>query len=234
MNQCEKIPRQPDEEINSIFLHLIEMGRIVDCRFLVVIEALQNGAVSMANRNKQNGSDFRSMETEIHDMCSRIMSDGYLTDSASPMLVTVIKISSELRCAGDQLEIIVQLIHQVSEQNNALMLPRFSYMQIRQAAILAQGLLQKSLDSFLHRDLNSAIQVMRQDDGEQGNAASIFLVNYMTEHPRCIPSILKTLFIVSAIERISSHARKMSKCVVHMLEGYAPPNILTGELACAT
>lgn len=234
MNQCEHIPGRFDEELDFIFLHLIEMGNMVDRRFSVAIEALQNGDVAMTNRDNRNGSGFRFMETEIHDMCSRLMSGGYLTDSANPMLLAVIKIISELRCAGEQLEIIVLLVHQVSEQNNALMLPRFSYMEIRQAAILAQALLRKSLDSFLYRDLKSAIQLTHQDDGGRNNAAGIFLVNYMTEHPRCIPATLKTLFIVGAIERISGHARKISRCVAHMLGKDAPPDIPTEELACST
>ena len=226
MNQCEQIQDCLDEQFNALFQQTLRLGEMVDRIFSIAISALENGDAGMVNREDKSVERCRLMETEIHDMCSHVMSREHLADSSLRILMGVMKITSELRRAGDEAEIIVHLIHQVAEQNNALMLPRFSYMEIRLAAVSARDLLRKSLDSFLRLNLNAAIQLTCQDNE---TTSSVFLVNYLTENPRSIPAMLEVCFVAGAIERIFIHARKMSRHVVHMLA-----DLPAEKLACQT
>ena len=78
-----------------------------------------------------------------------------------------------------------------------------------------------SLDSFVQRDTERAVQVIDQDDVVDALAHQVYreLLSYMAEDPKTISRATKILLISKYLERIADHATNIAEMVVFMVDG---------------
>jgi phosphate transport system protein len=94
-------------------------------------------------------------------------------------------------------------------------------MELRYAADLASGLLNKALDAFARLDVAAALSILKEDDliDKEFDGFVRKLITYMMEDPRTISASLDLLFLAKAIERIGDHAKNIAEFIIYVVKG---------------
>lgn len=230
----EHTSRQFDAELESVRLHVLQMGGLVEEQIANAIGALINSRIDLADEVISKDVQVNAMEVEIDAACSRIIVRRQPTAVDLRMLTTVIKTISDLERIGDEAAKIAQ-IAKLIYHTDSLYTPRFK--EIKLMSGIALDMLRKSLDGFARLDPSVAIQVPRQDVqvDEAYRLCMRHLITYMMEDPRTISTSIDVLFAAKAIERIGDHAKNMSEYVVYMVQGkdirHTSFELIEGEVA---
>jgi phosphate transport system protein len=209
--------KQFDSELEAVRSSVLQMGGLVEEQINRAIEALGNGDLQMIEGIAVTGKQVNRMEVELDEQCSHIIARRQPTAGDLRLLVTVIKVITDLERIGDEAEKIARMARLIHEAERANM-PRVELNHMADAAI---AMLRKALDSFARLDPISAAQVVRDDLALDDEYSAIMrqLITFMIEDPRTISRSIETLFIVKALERIGDHAKNMCEYTVYMVKG---------------
>jgi phosphate transport system protein len=193
------------------------MGGLVEEQINRAIEALASGDLASLDTIAVTGKQVNRMEIDLDEQCSHIIARRQPTAGDLRLLMTVIKVITDLERIGDEAEKIARMARLIHEAER-LNMPRVELAHMSDAAI---AMLRKALDSFARLDPISAAQVVRDDLALDDEYNSIMrqLITFMIEDPRTISRSIETLFIVKALERIGDHAKNMCEYTVYMVKG---------------
>jgi len=216
--QHEHISKQFDTELETVRSRVLQMGGLVEEQIVNAIEALINSKLDLADAVIAKDLQVNSMEVEIDEACAHIIARRQPTAGDLRMVMTVIKTITDLERIGDEAEKIARM-SKLIYQSGRLSTPRFTEIKMMSGIVLE--MLRKSLDAFARLDLNTAVQVPRQDvlGDEAFDSCMRHLITFMMEDPRTISTSIDVLFAAKAIERIGDHAKNMSEYVVYMVKG---------------
>jgi phosphate transport system protein len=209
--------KQFDSELEAVRSSVLQMGGLVEEQVNRAIEALGSGDLQMIESIAATGKQVNRMEVELDEQCSHIIARRQPTAGDLRLLMTVIKVITDLERIGDEAEKIARMAKLIHEAERANM-PRVELTHMADAAI---AMLRKALDSFARLDPISAAQVVRDDLALDDEYSAIMrqLITFMIEDPRTISRSIETLFIVKALERVGDHAKNMCEYTVYMVKG---------------
>src|SRR4029450_8905151 len=83
------------------------------------------------------------------------------------------------------------------------------------------AMVRNSLDAFVQRNTDLAVEVTEGDDLVDGLAHQVYreLLSYMAEDPRTIAPATRILLISKYLERIADHATNIAEMAVFMVDG---------------
>jgi phosphate transport system protein len=86
---------------------------------------------------------------------------------------------------------------------------------------LAIRQLRKALDAFARLDVESAFEVLKQDDQIDREFDGLLrkLITYMMEDPRTISASIDLVFVAKAIERVGDHAKNVAEGIIYIVKG---------------
>jgi phosphate transport system protein len=92
---------------------------------------------------------------------------------------------------------------------------------IPRMARLVQGIIKDTLDAYIERDADRAVDAWRRDEEVDEMYTSIFreLLTYMMEDPRNITPCTHLLFVAKNIERIGDHTTNIAEIVHYLVLG---------------
>jgi phosphate transport system protein len=210
--------RQFDAELEAVRARVLQMGGLVEKQVQQAMAALIEGDCDQLARIMENDSQVNSMEKEIDEACCRIIARRQPAASDLRVLMSVIKIITDLERIGDGAKKIARMGLLLSARNS-LYLPR--YGELNYATRMALDMLRHSLDAFARLDLNLAVEVVRLDEKVDEEFQSImrYLITFMMEDPRTISTSLEILFVAKAIERIGDHAKNIAEYLIYLVKG---------------
>jgi phosphate transport system protein len=216
--QHEHISKRFDAELEKMRSRVLQMGGMVEQQIERALEALTSANPELMEQVIADDHRVDAMEVTIDEECAAIIARRQPTAVDLRMMMTVIKIITDLERIGDEAEKIARMAKLIY-QKDRLQTPRLS--EVRHAANLALAMLREALDAFARLDLGAAGRVVRQDQrvDEEFRAILRQLVTFMMEDPRTITMALEILFVAKAIERIGDHAKNMAEYVVYMVKG---------------
>jgi phosphate transport system protein len=218
MNTQEHTSKRYDAELETVRSRVLQMGGLVETQITAAIEALTTGNLPLAEQTIANDHRVNALEVQIDEDCAHIIARRQPAAGDLRMLVTVIKMITDLERIGDEAEKIARMTKLIYSAER-LMLPRFA--EIKVAAGYALEMLKKALDAFARVDLAAAAAVVKQDRllDEQFRGIMRQLITFMMEDPRTISTSIEILFVAKALERIGDHAKNMSEYVVYLVKG---------------
>jgi phosphate transport system protein len=213
----EHISKQFDAELEAVRSRVLQMGGLVEEQIVKAVDGLASGDLAALDRVIEDDHRVNAMEVGLDESCSQIIARRQPAASDLRLVMAIIKTITDLERIGDEAEKIARMAKLIHEAERAH-LPR---LELKHVASLALAMLRKALDAFARLDVNSALQVVKQDRGVDDEFRSILrqLITFMMEDPRTISRCLETLFMAKAIERIGDHAKNMAEYVVYMVEG---------------
>ena len=204
-------------ELEEIKNHLLEMGAKVEQQLTSAIEALVKRDTGEAEAIVSRDHEVNQMEMKIDDECATILARRQPAASDLRLVVTVIKVNTDVERIGDEAAKIARQAIRLAEEN----LSPTNYVEIRHIGAHVASMLRKALDAFARLDLDLAVEVVREDsnvDKEYGSAMRS-LVTFMMEDPRDIGPILNEMWALRSLERIGDHASNIAEHVVYLVRG---------------
>ena len=218
MNTQDHYSKKFDAELETVRSRVLQMGGLVETQIVTAIEALSSGDLELAQQVVTDDHRVNALEVQIDEDCSHIIARRQPAAQDLRMIMTIIKMITDLERNGDEAEKIARMTKLIYSSER-LMLPRFNEVKI--AAGYAIDMLKKSLDAFARLDLASAAAVVKQDRllDDQFRGILRQLITFMMEDARTISTSIEILFIAKALERIGDHAKNMSEYVVYLVKG---------------
>jgi len=209
---------QFDSELTAVSSKVMELGGLVESQIRKAIYALQNFNVEVAHEVTASEVRVNSMEIEIDRDLSSIIARRQPTAGDLQLLIAISKTTANLERVGDEAEKIARMVCSIIESGASRSLPA---MELRYAADLASGLLNKALDAFARLDINAALSILKEDDliDKEFDGFVRKLITYMMEDPRTISASLDLLFLAKAIERIGDHAKNIAEFIIYVVKG---------------
>jgi phosphate transport system protein len=204
-------------ELEAIKNHLLEMGGKVEQQLSAAVKALVEGNSEEAEGIINRDHEVNQMEMVIDDECATILARRQPAASDLRLVVTVIKINTDIERIGDEAAKIARQAVRLVEDG----ISPTSYVEIRHIGSRVGGMLREALDAFARLDVNLAVEVVKQDadvDKEYGSALRS-LVTFMMEDPRDIGAILNEIWALRSLERIGDHAKNIAEHIVYLVQG---------------
>ncbi len=218
LNTQEHTSKRYDAELEAVRSRVLQMGGLVETQITAAIEALSTGNLQLADQVVANDHRVNALEVKIDEECSQIIARRQPAAQDLRMIMTVIKMITDLERIGDEAEKIARMTKLIYSSER-LLLPRFA--EIKVAAGYALDMLKKALDSFARVDLAAAAAVVKQDRllDDQFRGILRQLITFMMEDARTISTSIEILFVAKALERIGDHSKNMSEYVVYLVKG---------------
>jgi len=213
----QHISEKFNTELEEIKNHLLEMGGKVEGQLIAAVDALVERDSGEAESIIAMDQEVNEMEMAIDDQCATILARRQPAASGLRLVVTVIKVNTDIERIGDEAAKIARQALRLSEEGSS---PTDS-IEIRHIGNHVAAMLRKALDAFARLDLDLAVEVVKEDrkvDKEYGSAMRS-LVTFMMEDPRDIGAILNEMWALRSLERIGDHASNVAEHVVYLVRG---------------
>ena len=209
---------QFDSELTSVSSQVMEMGGLVESQIRQAIYSLAQFNLEAAEQVSAIEARVNSMEIDIDFALSSIISRRQPTARDLRLLIAISKTTANLERVGDEAEKIARMVRSIIQSGAPRSLPS---LELRVAADLASGLLNKALDAFARLDVNAAVAILKEDDliDQEFDGFVRKLVTYMMEDPRTISPSLDLLFLAKAIERIGDHSKNIAEFIIYVVKG---------------
>ena len=209
---------QFDSELTSVSSQVMELGGLVESQIRRAIYALSQFSVEVANEVTANEARVNAMEVAIDRDLSSIIARRQPTARDLRLLIAISKTTANLERVGDEAEKIARMVRSIIHSGTHRALPS---LELRVAADLASGLLNKALDAFARLDITAAVSILKEDDLIDAEFDGFVrkLITYMMEDPRMISPSLDLLFLAKAIERIGDHAKNIAEFIIYVVKG---------------
>jgi len=205
-----------EEEISKLKKMLFEMAASVEEMIAKSIKALKDRNMIMAEEVIKSDQKINEMEVEIDNQCIRILAL-YHPEAADLRTVSMImKINNDLERIGDHAVNIAEKTIYLADKP-----PVKPLIDIPKMADKAIQMLQESLDAFVNKDAELAVDVCKKDDDVDELEPQIVreLVTYMISDPQTIDRSLALILIAREIERVADLATNIAEDTYYIASG---------------
>jgi len=206
-----------NNELEGIKNHLLEMGGKVEKQLNEAVAALVARDTGEAEEIINRDHEVNQMEMRIDDECATILARRQPAASDLRLVVTAIKVITDIERIGDEAAKIARQGIRLAEEN----VSPSNYIEIRHIGSHVAAMLRKALDAFARLDMALAIEVIKEDDDvdKEYGSAMRSLVTFMMEDQRNIGAILNEMWALRSLERIGDHASNIGEHVVYLVKG---------------
>ena len=205
-----------EEEISNLKKMLLEMATTVEEMIAKSIKALKDRNIILAEEIIKNDDKVNEMEVEIDNKCIRILALFHPEAEDLRTVTMIMKINNDLERIGD---------HAVNIAEKAIYLadkpPVKPLIDIPKMAEKAIEMLQESLDAFVNKDPELAVQVCKKDDEVDSLEPQIVreLITYMIADPQTIDRGLTLILIARGLERVADLATNIAEDTYYIASG---------------
>jgi phosphate transport system protein len=210
------MPRQKEQDIDALKERVLKMGSLVEESIRRSIKALVDRDRQLALTVIDGDAIVNHLDVEIEEECIRFLAIWQPTGSNLRFVTTAIKIITDLERMGDLAVDICERSLELLEE------PQLKpYIDIPRMAEAAQKMLNDSLDAFVARDADKALQVCQADDFVDSLNQQIFneLLVFMLQDPKNIGRAVRLTYIAKYLERVADHATNIAEMVVYQVKG---------------
>ncbi len=210
------MPTQKEQDIEKLKENILKMGGAVEDAIRKSIKALVDRDRDLALAVIDGDAIINAFDVDIEEDCTRFLAIWQPKASNLRFVTTAIKIITDLERMGD---LAVDICERVLELLDEPQLK--PYIDIPRMAEAAQKMLKNSLDAFLAKDAELAVQVCEADDFVDNLNHQIFneLLMFMLQDPKNISRSVRLTYITKYIERIADHATNIAEMVVFFVKG---------------
>lgn len=205
-----------NQELESLKNAVLTMGGEVELQLNQTLTALRNDDRRIAEKVVLTDRKINQMEIRIDDECMRIIARRHPTASDLRLVLTVVKINTDVERIGDEVERIARMIAQGS-------LPASDQIK---ADMFETGqkileMLHDTLNAFARMDVASAKRIHAEDKkvDEQYKAMLVQVVQEMQERDELAPAWLDVLWSLRAIERIGDRCKNICEYIIYFVDG---------------
>ena len=204
-----------DEELNTLNNELILMGALCEDAISYAVTALMEDNEELRTKVFTVDQQIDHKELDIESQCLRLLLREQPVARDLRQISSAKRMSSDMERIGDQASDIAEISQYLRGDQLKNRVP------LQDMAVAVTKMVTESVDSFVHRDLKLAEEVIEYDDV----ADSLFLdikgglVRMISADSSCGEAALDLLMIAKYLERIGDHATNIAEWVGYAVTG---------------
>ena len=201
------------EELHS---DVLSMGNLVTKAMDNAIDALKKRDLRLAHQVIADDNEINKQRFSIEDKCVELNTVLRPATGDFRILVAVLNIISELERIGDYAEGIAKIVIMIGDEP-----PLKPLIDIPRMAEITTDMVNKSLQAFIARDLESARRVISLDNIIDGLFDQVFseLLTIMTVDPKKINRATRLIWVAHNLERAADRATNICERVIFTITG---------------
>jgi phosphate transport system protein len=214
----QHISHQFNKELEDIRNKVLTMGGLVEQQvtngLIALLEADNDLATLVATRD----FEINNLELEIDEECTHVLARRQPAASDLRLIVTVIKVITDLERIGDEAE----KLGRFSRDLTQISADTPSYRkELRHLGELVKSMLRDSLDAFARLDVDAALRIAQRDEDVNREYENLerLLGTHLVEDPRQVSKLFKITWCARALERIGDHSVNICEYVVYLVKG---------------
>lgn len=213
----QHISQKFNEELEDIRSRALQMGGMVEKQVAGGLQALLEGNSELGNKIVKRDHEVNSLEVELDEACTQVLARRQPAASDLRLIVTVIKVITDLERIGDEAEKLGRFAVDLATSRE---LPVYR-KELRHLGELVQTMLHESLDCFARMDYEAALKVAARDDdvNAEYETLSRLLITHVMEDPRQVKNVFNITWCARALERIGDHSVNICEYVVFLVKG---------------
>jgi phosphate transport system protein len=213
----QHISRRFNEELEGVRSRVLHMGGIVEGQLSNALKVLVDRDIALAKEVIHADASVNSLEVEIDEQCTRIVARRQPTASDLRLVITVIKIISDLERMGDEAKRVAIMAR--NEMDDALEDDVRADLEFM--GELVREMLRQVLDAFARTDVDMAVIVVKADKKVDKKYKKIVkqLIQRMAKDPQAIPSVMNVMWAVRSLERLGDRCQNIAEHVIYMVLG---------------
>ncbi|HBS27261.1 MAG TPA: phosphate transport system regulatory protein PhoU [Gammaproteobacteria bacterium] len=217
MELGQHISRRYNEELEDIRSKVLRMGGLVEMQSVNAIKSLLERDRELAKKVVGQDHEINTMEVEIDEECTRVIARRQPAASDLRLVITVIKVITDLERIGDEAEKIARYAKKLAKKDTITDL----HSELSHLSQLVLNILHDSLDAFARLDTEQAVKVFTQDSkiNKEFDNLSRLVITHMIEEPRQIKNALRINWCARSLERIADHAQNICEYVIYLVKG---------------
>ena len=205
-----------DAQLEQLHTALIEMGALIEYAISSAADALFGQDVAQAARSIAFDREVDQKEKDIESLCLRLLLQQQPVARDLRLISAALKMITDMERIGDQSADIAEI---VSHLAGAPYITDLS--ALRRMAEAACGMVKRSVDAFVQRDLALAQAVVADDDFVDAQFCAVrrTLVELLRRDASCGEQALDLLMVAKYLERIGDHAVNIAEWVIYSIAG---------------
>lgn len=205
-----------EEETSKLKKMLFEMATAVEEMIAKSVKALQENNMILAEDVIRSDKRVNEMEIEIDKKCISILALHHPEAEDLRTVIMIMKINNDLERIGDHAANIAGMTKYLADKP-----PVKPLIDIPKMAEKAIEMLQESLDSFVNKDPDLAVEVCKKDDEVDAMEPQIVreLVTYMISDPQTIDRAITLILIARGLERVADLATNIAEDSYYIASG---------------
>lgn len=204
-----------NNQLKNLCDAIAEIGNLCDEALAGAIKALHDNDNELADKVYKSDYIVDQKEREIEHMCLSIILHQQPIAADLRLVSSALKMITDMERIGDQAcdiaEIVIELDYSEKEY----------FRIIEEMAVVARGMVQDAVKSFISSDLDLAYDVIERDDKVDSylGEARELMIRLINEHVHDSATILDVLMIAKYLERIADHATNVAKWTIFHVSG---------------
>ena len=217
METSDHILHSFDQELEDIRSKALEMGGLVEKQVSNALQAVMDRDIELGELVASSDGEINDLEVDLDEECAGIIARRQPTAGDLRLLLSIIKLTTDLERIGDEAEQIGQYATQLGSQTS----DQGMNTQLRHLGELAHTLLKLALDSFARMDDMQALEVAKKSRrvGKEFDNLSRVLITHMMDDQRNIKDALRVIWCARAFERIGNHSTNICEFVIYRVKG---------------
>jgi len=195
---------------------VLTMGNMVEKAINRAIEALKRRDLTLAHQIIADDANINEQRFSIEDKCIELIATQQPVASDLRIIVAILNIITELERIGDYAEGIAKIAIMIGDEP-----PLKPLIDVPRMAEITIEMIDKSLQSFLTRDVELAKRVISLDNVVDGLNDQVFreLLTFMMVDPKTINRATRLMWVAHNLERAADRATNICERVVFTVTG---------------
>jgi len=214
----QHISHQFNKELEDIRNKVLTMGGLVEQQVTDGLTALLEADHDLATLVSGKDFEVNKLEVEIDEECTHVLARRQPAASDLRLIVTVIKVITDLERIGDEAEKLGRFSQELTAHSDGA--PTYR-KELRHLGELVKSMLRDSLDAFARLDVDAAIRIAQRDEDVNREYETLerLLATHLVEDPRQVTKLFKITWCARALERIGDHSVNICEYVVYLVKG---------------
>jgi len=204
------------KKLNEIQDDILFMGSMVEKAILRSMESLKGRNLELAKQIIDDDQKINKKRFEIEEKCIELIATQQPMASDLRIIISVLNVITELERIGDHAEGIAKIALMIGNEP-----PLKPLIDLPRMAEKTADMLHRSMDAFIHHDIEAARKIAAEDDEIDNIYDQVFreLLTFMAEDPKTITRATRLIWVGHNLERSADRVTNICERIVFVVTG---------------